>query len=82
MSHLWIRNYSRLLNDTYPYKTRLAHLKFANILIKRFSSLISATRLQAQDPLVLFEEEAHVSTALNDNLAEEELKWKQRAKVS
>jgi hypothetical protein len=31
---------------------------------------------------VLFEEEAHVSTALNDNLAEEELKWKQRAKVS
>jgi hypothetical protein len=37
--------------------------------------------LQAQDPPALFEEEAPVKAALNDLMAEEEMKWKQRAKV-
>jgi len=46
------------------------------------NKLAELQALQAQDPPALSEEEAPVKAALNDLLAEEELKWKQRAKVS
>jgi hypothetical protein len=46
------------------------------------NKLVELQVLLAQDPPALFEEEALVKAAPNDLMSEEEMKWKQRAKVS